>query len=422
MLRAGWRGARCFVLIAFALGLLAALIGCHPPPSDDTLVFKHAKLFGDPRALRALLDDFEARTGLTVRQELLPSGSDEQRQSYVIDLRGRAASFDVFAVDVIWVPEFAAAGWLRDLTDALHPDTRAALFDGPREAVTYRGRLYAAPWFIDAGLLYYRKDVLARHDTAPPESWAELRAAAQRIAPQEGMYGFVWQGRQYEGLVTNVLEYLWSNGGEVWRDGAPVIDSPANREALSFLVALVQRDGVTPRFVTTLTEEPARRIFGDGNALFLRNWPYAWALFERPESAVRGRVGVSALPRFAGGEAAATLGGWQLAVNPHSRRPQQAEALVAYLTSREAQKALALAYGFQPARRDLYDDPELRAAQPQLALFYPIFEQARPRPVSAHYARLSQILQAEFSAAVAGVKSPEAALRDAQRQAEAALF
>lgn len=270
-------------LLVPVLGLLL-LSACESPPpparvAPVTLVFKHAKLFGEPQALAALIRRYEARRpDVRVRTEALPSSSDEQHLFYVINLRGGSRDFDVFALDVIWVAEFARAGWLADLTAVLPADEQRAFFDGPMQAARWRERVYAVPWFVDAGLLYYRKDLLAKHGYSPPETWKELAQAARAIAAREpGMHGFVWQAKQYEGLVCNGLEYIWSAGGEVLADGRVVLDSAANRRALALMRSLLA-EGVSPALVLTATEEPARRIFGSGRAVFMRNWPYAWPL------------------------------------------------------------------------------------------------------------------------------------------------
>ncbi len=201
-------------------------------------------------------------------------------------------------------------------------------------------------------------------------------------------------------------------------DDAVVIDSAANREAMTFVRRLMQ-EGVSPELVTTATEEPSRHIFGGGRAVFLRNWPYAWTLFQQAGSQVEGKVGMAPLPHFSGHASAATLGGWHLGVNRRSPRQDDAAAFVRFMTSAEALERLARSYGLNPARRSLYQDPELLAAQPHLEQLRDIFEQARPRPVTPQYIRLSQVLQSEFSAVVAGVRSPAEALGRAQRQAEA---
>jgi len=229
-------------------------------------------------------------------------------------------------------------------------------------------------------------------------------AAAHRVRrAHPGLHGFVWQGKQYEGLVCNALEFIWSHGGDL--SGATV----AAGRGLAFMRALVT-GGVTPAHVTTLTEEPARVLFGRGRALFLRNWPYAWKLLQSEGSAVRGRVGTCPLPHAPGQASAAALGGWHLGVNAYSRRAALAERLAAFLCAAPAQKALALAYGYSPPRRSLYADAELAAAQPALASLGALLEAARPRPVSPNYVGLSQLLQSEFSAVLAGLRPPAAAL------------
>ena len=394
-----------------SLGAAALAAGCgRPAPGGaaTTLVFKHGKLFGDPHVLRALIDEFErAHPGVAVREETLPSSSDDQYQFYAINLQAGSDAFDVLAVDIIWVAGFARAGWLRALP------SEGGFFEGPMEAVTWRGTVHALPWFVDAGLLYYRKDLVER----APRTWDELIAMARAPAVQ----GFVWQGKQYEGLVCNALEYLHSNRGAVLEGERVVLDSPQNREALALMAGLVHRYRVTPGSVTTMTEEPSRHVFGQGRALFLRNWPYAWRLFQDPSSGVHGKVGVAELPHFPGGRSAPTLGGWQLAVNAASRNHEIASSFVHFLTGEAAQKRLAMAYGFQPARLALYRDAELLAAQPFLGELERVFTNARPRPVTPQYVRVSQVLQSDFSAAISGRRTPQAALAHAQRRIEEIL-
>ena len=203
-------------------------------------------------------------------------------------------------------------------------------------------------------------------------------------------------------------------------DGRVVLDSPENREALAALRRLIT-SGVSPELVTTASEEPARRIFGQGRALFLRNWPYAWTLFQQADSPVAGKVGIAPLPHFQGHESAAALGGWQLAVNARSRQPEAAQRLVAFLTSADAQEALVLAYGLYPTRRALYRDPDMLAAQPQLPALEQVFEGARPRPVTPRYVAISQVMQGAFSAAVTSIETPDTALGKAQERIEGIL-
>ena len=175
---------------------------------------------------------------------------------------------------------------------------------------------------------------------------------------------------------------------------------------------------VTPPLVTTAIEEPTRRIFGNGNALFMRNWPYAWNIFDKEGSPVKGNVGVTMLPSFPEGTHASTLGGWQLGINRYSKHTEASERLIQFLTSPESQKFLALSIGYKPTRKSLYTDKDLVREQPFIASLYEIFMKARPRPVSPYYMMMTQVMQPEFSAALSGIKTPEEALRSAQKQIE----
>ncbi len=294
--------------IVLVLGCLLAAAGCGdraPGSGSITLVFKHAKILGPSDPVAGLLREFEARhPGVQVRSESLPWSSDEQHQFYVVNLEGGNPGLDVLMLDVIWVPEFARAGWLLDLTSFLAPSELAPHFPAAVEAATQSGRVWALPWFMNVGLLYYRRDLLDKYGLRPPETYTDLVRQVERIKSGEQdprLDGFLWQGKQYEGMVVNVLEGFWANGTRVLGESGTVFPEPDRaEEALAFLRALIET-GVSPSWVTAADEELTRRSFQDGRAIFLRNWPYAMDLFEQPGSAVRGQVGVASLPRHVHG-------------------------------------------------------------------------------------------------------------------------
>jgi multiple sugar transport system substrate-binding protein len=393
-----------------AVALAAALIvssGCgerQPADRAGPLVFYHARMPGDADPLPSLLREFEREhPGLTVEQHPLPWTADVQHQFYAINLEGRSPGFDVLMLDVIWVPEFARAGWIVDLTDRWPPAERRHHFPATVAAATHADRVWAVPWVMNVGLLYYRRDLLARHGLAPPRSYVEIARQAALVLERErtpALTGFVWQGRQYEGLVVNVLESFWAGGTDLLGADGSVFPDPARAAAALDFRRDVLRQGISPPLVTGADEEMTRREFGAGRAVFLRNWPYALGLFEAASSPVRGRTGIAPLP---GGGA---LGGAHLAVSRTTRRPDAAWALVRFLTAPDAQRRIAAAVGLHPTRPALFEWPELLE----------IFEAARPRPVTPWYQMLSAALQPAFSAAILGVRTPPAAIADARRE------
>jgi multiple sugar transport system substrate-binding protein len=419
-------------LLAAVTATLVLLAGCGTEVGRDgrvTIVFKHARMFGDDPVPR-LVAAFEARhPRVRVRTEALGATSDEQHQFLVINLEGSpgrrgGAGFDVMMLDVIWVPEFARAGWLLDLTPHLAAAELDAHFPATAAAARWEGRVWALPWNVNVGVLYYRADLLARHGLAPPRTDDELRAAVRAVREAERdprLDGFVWQGKQYEGLVCNALEALWASDTALIGAHGAVFPQPARAEAALARLRGWIASGISPPWTSAADEELTRRAFGDGRAIFLRNWFYAMDLFEDPASPVRGKVGIAALPRrLSHVEAPGSTGGSLLGVARTSRHPEAAVAFARFLAGEDAQRVLASG-SVLPTRMALYHDPALLARRPHLPVFHDLALRARPRPVTPAYLMLSTTLQPELSAALVGVKSPARAVTDARRQLEYAL-
>ena len=421
------RAARPAAATALVLLLVLVLVGCaerHDAGGPVTLVFKHAKIFGPSDPIPGLLREFEAsHPGVVVRSEELTWTSDEQHQFYVINLEGATPTFDVLMLDVIWVPEFAQAGWLLDLSPWVTREELAPHFPAAIAAATWGGRVWGVPWNMNVGVLYYRADLLARYGLTPPRTWEELVQQAELIRARERdprLDGVLWQGKQYEGLVCNVVEQFWASGTALFSDDGRVLpDIDRAARALAFMRGLIDR-GVSPGWVTAGDEELTRRAFGDGHAVFLRSWPYAMDLFEQPDSPVRGRVGIASVPGHLGGApGVGTTGGFHLAVNRRTRHAEAAVALVRFLAGERGQRALTAAgVALYPTRTALYDDPEAIRAHPNMPRFRDLALVARPRPVTPYYLMISTTVQPEFSAALVRVKTPRVALEHARRRLE----
>ena len=387
-----------------------------------TLVFKHARILGPADPIPALLRQFEAsHPGVRVRSESLPWTSDDQHQYYVINLEGRSAGFDLMMLDVIWVPEFARAGWLLDLSPSVPRTELAAFFPSAARAAIWDDRIWALPWNMNVGVLYYRADLLAKYGLRPPVTWDEMLAQIRTVRAGERdprLEGYLWQGKQYEGMVVNVLEAFWGAGTEVLGDDGTVFPDPQRAaDALAFLRGLIE-SGASPRWVTAGDEELTRRPFGDGRAVFVRGWPYALDLFEAPDSAVRGRVGVAPLPgRTTANAGIGSTGGSHLGVSRHTAHPAEALALVRFLTSEPAQRAL-LAGTLYPTRTALYHDAALVARHPVLPRMRDLMMAGRPRPITPSYLLLSTTLQPELSAVLVGLAPPGRAVAQVRHRLE----
>jgi len=380
----------------------------------------------------SLVADFQASTGLKVELIRQPTDSDLRRQGLITPLQAGRPEPDVFLMDVAWLAQFAASGWLTPLDGFLKKTgpARDVFFEPVVDlADLHQGRLIALPINLDGGLLYYRTDLLKRSGFAsPPKTWEELIRQAQKVlsGPEpegEPLYGFAWQGAQYEGLVCCFLEFAGSNQGGLKIDNGRIgLDTPANLAALELMVDLIHKLKLSPpNTFSQMKEEEVRLLFQRGRALFERNWPYAWALHQAADSPVRGRIGLAPLPAFPGGRSVSTLGGWHVGLSVHSRAKDRAWELIRFMVSAGTQKKLALKLGWNPGRRDVYSDPEVLAAMPHLAGLREVFDHARPRPVIPYYSQLSEVLQRRLNAALAGQLSPGEALARAQEEAQAVV-
>jgi len=397
------------------LGLAVQACGDSRPPGVAVVTFPGSAVGAEAYLLRAQIADFEAANpDVRVVLQSTPDDATQRHQLYVQRLNARSDDPDILQLDVIWTPEFAAAGWLLPL-DRFDVD-RSAFFPATIEANTWEGSLYAMPWFVDVGMLYWRTDLL----DAPPASTDELVTLARRGMGENVPRGIVWQGARYEGLITTFLEVLGAFGGRIMTpDGRVDVDSDEAVRALTFLRDQIHRWKIAPRDVLTWHEEEARFAFQNGTAVMMRNWPYAYGLMNGGDSRVAGRFAIAPMPAAPGGEPTVALGGSQLAISAHSDAPEAAWRLVAFLTDPERMLERAESVGQFPARTVLFDDPRLDAALPMSAArARDVIEAARPRPVTPIYTEISEILQIELHRALVGQATPGEALRRAARRME----
>ncbi|MCB1776675.1 MAG: ABC transporter substrate-binding protein [Candidatus Competibacteraceae bacterium] len=325
-------------------------------------------------------------TGHQVTLATPPKRSNERFFQYLIDLGQGDSRIDVYQIDIIWTGLMAKH--FVDLKQYLSQADIEQNFPAIVANNTVDGHLVGMPWFTDVGLMYYRKDLLEKYGLSAPKDWSELIDTALYIQTQERkagraeMWGYVFQGAAYEGLSCNALEWIaaYDGGTVVDMEGAITIDNPQAILAIARAASWI--DTVAPPQVLSFNEEDAYQMFQSGNAVFMRNWPFAWALLNAKDSPVATKIGALTLPQGgAKGFPASVLGGWQLAVSKYSKHPEVAADLVRYLTSETVQKQRAIGGAYPPTIMRLYDDPEILAATPFLAKMRPAMQDAVARPV-----------------------------------------
>jgi multiple sugar transport system substrate-binding protein len=338
--------------------------------------------------------------------EILPESADEQREQQALDLQAQAGGFDILGVDVIWTGEYSENGWLESLED-IRSDIEAVSLPGAFESATWGGELWAAPYNSNAGFLYYRTDLV----DSPPTTWEELCSVGAEIGGQEGIAGFVGQGAQYEGFVVNWLEYYWSAGGELYNEDQSEVlfDVDLATQATEFM-AEAMGDCYAPGF-NTAREEEARNEFQAGNAVFMRNWPYAYGLIEEDaESPIQNDFDIAPLPTFTGQGTISALGGFNNAVSAFSNNTEAAKQFVLWAaTDPEAQALLATQGSVPPTLQSVYDE---LADDPVMALLGEVLADAKPRPPAPEWNEISVTMQRALYPAYNGQADPRSAAEE----------
>lgn len=339
----------------------------------------------------------------------LPENADIQREQQIQRLRAESNECDVLGMDVIWTAEYAASGWLYDLTPVVE-GLESNFIPSTVETTEYEGKKWALPFNTNAGFLFYRTNEVPK----PPTTWEQVYKEAKEDN------GLVYQGERYEGLTVDFLELLYSAGGKVLSDDGETveIDSPETREVLEFMAGGIE-DGAVPKAVTTYEEESSRRAFEAGKATFMRNWPYAYALGK--ESGIADEFEVTKFPGFGGNPGAGVVGGYNLGISAYTDNPKGSLAFAEYLTTEPVQKEMFLKATLPAVATAVYEDPEVQKEIPFTEELLKAVEQAQARPVSPVYTEISEAIFDNVFEVLQGRESADGATSKMKSEIESAL-
>jgi multiple sugar transport system substrate-binding protein len=353
--------------------------------------------------------------------------TDTNRSTLATQIAGGAGP-DVYMGDVIWPAQFGAHQLALPLSQYLPSSYFSKFATGLAAGATYKGAVYGSPLFEDQGFLYYRKDLLTKDKLPVPTTWEQLETDAKTVlAKGQSKYGFVWEGASYEGLTCNFMEYLTDAGGTATNSGytSATLNSAAALKAVTFMRSLIT-SGVSPAATTTFQEPQAMNTFAGGQAVFLRNWDYA---YEDSITASDGgkltasQVGVVPLPTFAGQTPVpgySNIGGWNMYVNPHSKHLGADLTFIQWLSSTAAQDILSQKYGFISTVTSVRTSPAVVSSNPVFAIVPNTH--LVPRPAGTpNYPALSTAIYQNVNGALAGSTSPSAAVASMQSAANTAL-
>lgn len=389
----------------------------------EEVTIVYARGVDTTNATEKLIEAFEEKyPHIKVEEREMPADTGQSHDQYVTAFSSQSSEIDVFNADVIWPAEFAQANYALELDRFIQRDdiNMEDYFEGTVAAGKFNGKQWAMPQYTDAGVFYYRTDIV---DT-PPETWDELIEMASELQGEgDTQFGYLMQAAQYEGLITNAIEFIASYGGEVIdEDNNVVVDSPETVKAIEKMVEVVNSDFV-PENILNFQETETENAWIDGNAVFARNWPYMMSSSNDEErSSVVDNVELTMVPAGDAGHAAA-LGGWMSMISRYSEHPEEAWEFVKFISGPEGQKISALEGGRAPTIAALYDDEEVQAVSSLFANpdFREVLHTAVPRPVSPIYPKISDIMQIELSKALTGDQTAADAAKNMQEKIEAAI-
>ncbi len=415
------RRSPLWIALSVTVSILIAVVVRAQQPVELTM------LMHVPEATQwsAIVDRFEAENS-DIRLNVIEGPS---ATNLIEDLHTSAfilgdSPYDLIYLDIAWVPKFAAAGWLTDLTQFISEDELAKYLPGDVEGGRYQGGLYRLPFRTDMGMLYYRKDLLEAAGLKPPQTFADLMESSKQLQASGVVdWGYLWQGKQYEGLAAMFVEVLEGFGG-FWvnpETQAVGLDQPEAIAAVNFLQRAIA-EGISPPGTTTYTETETLRFFRNGDSAFLRNWPYVWSEVNKPDSLIKGKVGMMPMVHEPNQSSGACQGGWGLGMNRFTKHPQAAWRALEFFGSAEVQKQFILQNSYISSVRSLADDPEVTNEFSQYKTLVDILETSPVlRPSVPQYAQVSDILQRYLTAAFTESMTPEKAMQAAARETRSLL-
>jgi multiple sugar transport system substrate-binding protein len=382
---------RLAVAAAAAVGLSAAVAACGGSSGGPVTLKYYSGL--DPGGTNVKAAKECSTSQHKIQIVPLANSADASRELLVRRLAAHDSDIDMIQMDTIWTPEFAAAGWLKELTGAEKQDALEDVLKGPAQSVEWQGKTYGIPLNTNAQLLWYRKDLVPN----PPKTWAEMIDQAKKIPAKEGL--IEEQGNHYEGYVVWFNNLVASAGGSIVDEkGRPTLGPPAVKAAE--IIKDVVDSGRADPSLSTFQEDQGRLAFEAGKAAFMLNWPYVYASAraDGKTSPVTKKVfdnmGYAAYPAVDPGKPSrVSIGGANIGVSVYGRDPEASTKAALCMTSRKWQDQEAINEGLPPVMNASYDDAKVRKTYPFADLLRDQLNDAVTRPETPSYSDVTLAVQ-----------------------------
>jgi multiple sugar transport system substrate-binding protein len=371
-------------------------------------------------AYAPLLDDFTQATGIKVNQSIVPYNQRLDKINIIVLGRG---DFDVVQMDTVWTPQFAAAGWVDDLTERITEGLKTDIPESSLSAVTYDGRVYGMPLFNSAKHLFYNKRLLMEAGFDRPPQTLEEFVSQALATTRPGRWGSIWSWRQAEGLICDWLAIMFTQSGAQFLDsqGKIVFNTRGGKEALQWMVDLLYTHKAADPASLESNEDDVRKALQVGTYALTYNWEGVLPEANDPaKSRAAPYIRVALLPGRKDAPGASVSGSEGWAILAHAKRKDTAWTLLEYMASPRWQKKAAIITGNYPTLASLYADAELRQRFQDFSIYGDQFKYLIVRPQLVNYTQISDIMQKHLHRALLQQVSPKDALDAAVDEVSAA--
>jgi multiple sugar transport system substrate-binding protein len=409
-----------------ALGPLLASCGGSSTSSSSSgpVTIQYAALTDQTGEQVAEINKFNQMNSGKIKVEYLelPPVATDQYSKFITAFKAQSATPDVVHIDVTWPAQFGAAGWLAPLDQYASESYLKQFWPSAGSVGKYQGKLYGIQRYMDIGLLYYRTDLVDKYGGGKvPQTRDDLNTLAAKILADKSAsgvkFGYLIPGKKIEAIVDQWLEMLWGAGSNIGTPGKLTVNSPAGIDALQYLQDLIYKSKLSPEGTNTYAPNDILALFNSGQAPFMRNWTYAYALANNAaKSKVAGKVGIAPTLATSGNTGHGCTGGWVLGINANSQHKDEAWKFIDYMLSKETQTSLATKAGLVSSRPDVVNDSALQAKNPQFKQLATILNSGLNRPQLKSYNQFTTPLQAAINSALSNQRSAADALNSLQSQ------
>lgn len=358
---------------------------------------------------------------IKVQYQQLPPVATDQYSKFVTAFRSQSATPDVVHIDVTWPAQFATPGWLAPIDHYVSSSYLQQFWPSAANVGKVNGKLYGIQRYMDIGMLYYRTDLVQKYGGQVPQTRDQMQAMAQQIVAAEAgngiKYGYLLPGKKIEAIVDEWLEFIWGDGGDIGQPGQLNVSGATQVAALQYMHDLIYSLKLSPAGTNTYAPNDILSLFNNGQAPFMRNWTFAYAIANNPSnSKIAGKVGVAPTLATSGNSGHGCTGGWVLGINAYSQHKDAAWTFIDYMLSQSTQKSMSMNAGLISSRPDVVNDATVQAKVPYFKQLGSILNTGNNRPKLVNYNQFTTPLQAAINGVLSNQGAPSAALSSVQSQ------